>query len=419
MDEHHPQLTPRLTLVDAAALALGAIIGAGIFVVLGDAAGTAGAALPAAILLAAAAALCNALSAVALGVNYPRAGGAYEFGYQLLSPLTGFAAGWLFLLAGITSSAVISLAFAAYLQPLVPGVGLRPAAVALAVAAVGVNALGVRLSSIVNNVLVFVKVAVLLVFISVGAWWLTQGLPLPAEPALWTGVPSAAALVFFAFTGYARPVTVVEEMQRPRRDLPAAVLAALGLATGLYLAVAVVGLALVGPAGLAATEAPLRAALAPIPAAWAQNLMSVGGVVAAASVLLTEVWGASRLAFAMARRGDLPAPLAALERGGVPRTAVLALGGLVVLLTAVADLSPVLAAASLSLLVYYALMNAAALRLSTAQRLYPRIVSVAGLLFCLVLAFSLPWQAIALVGLALAAGLLYRLARAWGARRGL
>ncbi len=407
MGRQEPQLRRRLGLVDATSIALGAIVGAGVFVALGEAARPAGAALPVAILLAALVATCNGLSAAELGVSYPRAGGAYEFGYRLLHPAAGFAAGWIFLLAAVASSATLTLAFAAYLSPLLPGLPPRAVAVGLALVALAVNAVGVQLSRRVNNALVAAKIAVLLVFIAVGLATLAGQQPSAPRAFHWSGVPQAAALLFFAFTGYARPVTIVEELRDPTHDLPRAVVAALAVSTVLYLVVALVGLGLVGAQGLAASSAPLRDALAPSGAAWAQTLTSLGGLVATTSVLLTELWGLSRLAFAMARRGDLPLPLSRLTPSGVPRAAVLALGAIIVVLTATLDLSPLLAASSLSLLAYYGITNLAALRLRTGQRLYPRAISAAGLIFCLVLAFSLPARSLLVVGAALAVGLLY------------
>ncbi len=126
-----------------------------------------------------------------------------------------------------------------------------------------------------------------------------------------------------------------------------------------------------------------------------------------ASVILMELWGLSRLAFAMSRRGDLPAALQQLAPGNVPRNAVLATGVAILLLSATVDLRPVLEASSLALLLYYAFMNLAALRLDPRQRLYPPIVSVAGLVACLLLAITLPWTTLLAVGAAIGVGLAY------------
>ena len=406
MGEQEPRLRPQLGLVDATAVALGAIIGAGVFVALGQAAGAAGPALPLAVLLAALVATFNGLSAAELGVNYPRAGGGYEFGHRLLRPVAGFAAGWVFLLAGVAGGATYTLTFATYLEPLLPGVPLRAVGVLLALLALAVNAVGVQASRTTNDLLVALKVGALVVFIGVGLVAVDLG-NLGLGAASPGGVFAAAGLVFFAFAGYARPVTIVEEVRDPARNLPRAVIAALGASTALYLGVSLVALGLVGAEGLAQSPAPLSAALAPTGQAWAQVLLAFGALVATTSVLLTELWGVSRLAFAMARGGDLPAPLSRLTPDGVPRLAILIVGGAIVVLTAAVDLRPALAAASLGLLISYGITSGAARRRGPGQRLYPPLVPAAGLASCTVLAFSLPLQALAVVGGGLAVGLLY------------
>ncbi len=407
MRQQEPRLRRRLGLVSATAVALGAIIGAGVFVVLSQAALLAGFALPLAVLLAAGVAGLNGLSSVQLGVNYPRAGGAYEFGYRVLWPVVGFAAGWLFLLQGLSAGATYTLSFVNYLQPLVPGLPLRAIAVGLALLAVVANIAGLGALEQTNNLLAAIKVGVLVIFIAVGLTAISLSNLQRSPPPRPGGVLEAAALFFFAFSGFARPVTLVEEIRDPARNVPRAVVFALGTTTALYLGVATVSLALVGANSLAASSAPLRAALGPTGQAWAQALISVGGLVAIGSVLLGEIWGLSRLSFAMARRGDLPRLFARLTPGGIPRNAVVIMGGIIALLTATVDLTPVLAASSLSVLVYYGITDWASLRLLPSRRLYPLAIPAAGILGCAALAFSLPVQSLLLVGAGLAAGLLY------------
>lgn len=411
MAQRGPRLRPQLGLVDATAIALGAIIGAGIFVVLGEAAGVAGAGTPLAVLFAAGVAAFSGLSAAQLGVNYPRVGGAYEFGYELLVPIVGFTAGLSFLLGSTVGSAALTLTFASYLQALAPGIPLRVIAVALALLAVAVNVAGVQQSRRTNNLLVAFKVAVLLIFVLVGLAARGRWQPGTLSAGGIGNLPRASALFFFAYTGYSRPVTIVEEIRDPARTLPRSMIAALAISTSLYLAVALVAQGLVGADALAASPAPLRAALAPTSQAWAQTLISVGALVATADVLLTGIWGMSRVILAMSRRGDLPGALCVLTGQGVPRNAILASGIVVIVLSAIGNLGQVVAATSLALLLYYAIMNSAALRLAPRQRLYPVLVPVAGLLSTLALAFTLPLTTLLVVGVTLLVGVIYFLLR--------
>src|SRR6185503_6768828 len=118
-----------LGLLDAVGIGFGAIVGAGIFVVTGVAAGIAGPAFLMGLLVAGAAAAANALSAAQLAAEYPHAGGTYEYGYRVLNPSLGFAAGWLFLASKISAAGTVALGLAAYLDVLLPG--LHPRAVAI------------------------------------------------------------------------------------------------------------------------------------------------------------------------------------------------------------------------------------------------------------------------------------------------
>jgi APA family basic amino acid/polyamine antiporter len=397
------RLRPHLGLGDTVAVALAAMIGAGIYVALGEATASAGSLLPLAIIIGAVVASCNALSAAELGVAFPRSGGAYEFAHRLVAPVAGFVAGWVFLFAAMTASATYTLAFTSYLAPLFPGLPLRFVGVAVVVVAVAVNAVGLRPSRLANDVLVAVNVAVLLAFIVLAGPVFNPANLATGGPANWPGVLTAGALMFFAFTGYARPVTLVEEIKDPAATLPKGVGLSLAASTVLYLAVAVVALGAVGPAELGQSQAPLRAAMERTGYPIGPILISAGALIASTSVLLSEIWGMSRLAFAMGRRRDLPSALAKVDpRSKVPRIAVLAVGGPVVVLAGFTDLRFALEASSLALLIYYAIMNLSALRLEKSQLLVPRVVSVAGLAACVALAFSLPWStALAVLGVVL------------------
>jgi APA family basic amino acid/polyamine antiporter len=383
------------------------MIGAGVYVSLGQAAATTGGSLLVAVLIGALVALLNGLSSAELGANDPRAGGAYEFGRQRLRPWVGFLAGWVFLFAAAAASTTYALTFSAYLQPLT-GASVRWVGPALILVAVSLNAAGVRVSATANLVLVGFSLLVLVAFVALTLPALT---PADLDPFLAggpVGLLQAGALLFFAYTGYARPVTVAEEVKDPRSVLPRAVVAAVAITLVLYLAVAAGGLGALGAGGFGASDAPLRDAVAAAGPAFAAALLSVGALVASTTVLLTEVWGLSRLVFAMARNDDLPRRLAQLtEDERIPRRAVVAVGAVLLVLSSLLDLRPALEASSLGLLVYYGIMNLSALQLGPQERLYPRAVPVLGAASCALLALSLPLSTILVVAVTGAAGLLY------------
>lgn len=398
-----------LGLVDAVGIGVGAIVGAGIFVVTGVAAGVAGPAFLLGLLLAGAAAAANALSSAQLAAAYPRSGGTYEYGYRVLSPALGFAAGWLFLASKITAAGTVALGLAGYLEALLPGLPPRAAAVGAVVVFTALNYYGVQRSSRANLVIVAVSVGALLLFVIAGIPSFRMTNLRPFAPAGWEGTLRAAALLFFAYTGYARIATLGEEVREPQRTIPRAIEITIGGVLVLYLGVALIAAGAVGTDALARTAAPLEAAARSFGASWVRTAVAAGGVAAMLGVILSQLLGLSRMVFAMARRGDLPRGLEAVHpRHGVPGRAVLAVGAAAAVVAATGTLAGVAATASFTILLYYGIANLAALRMPREAKLFSDAVPAFGLVACALLAFSLSPRIILTSLALLAAGFLFR-----------
>jgi basic amino acid/polyamine antiporter, APA family len=404
-----PELLRSLGLLDAVGIGFGAIVGAGIFVVTGVAAGIAGPAFLVGLLVAAVAATCNALSSAQLAARYPQSGGTYEYGYRVLTPAAGFAAGWMFLASKTAAAGTVALGLAAYLDALLPGVHPRAVAVSAIAAFTALNYFGVRRSSRANLAIVAVSLGALVLFVAAGAGSFRLENLRPFAPGGWRGTMEAAAILFFAYTGYARIATLAEEVREPERTIPRAIVATIGGAVLLYLAVALVAVGAVGAERLAATAAPLQEAALAFPSPWVATVVSVGGVTAMLGVILSQLLGLSRMGFAMARRGDLPRFAAAVHpRYGVPGRAVLAIGAVAAVVAATGTLRGVASAAAFTILVYYWIANLAALRMPREAKLYPDAVPALGLVACTVLGLSLALPVVAAGVLVLGAGFLLR-----------
>lgn len=398
-----------LGLLDAVGIGFGAIVGAGIFVVTGVAAGIAGPAFLVGLGLAAIAATANALSSAQLAASYPQAGGTYEYGYRVLHPLAGFAAGWMFLTSKISAAGTVALGLGGYLEALFPALAPRTVAVAAIAAFTILNYFGIKRSSRANLAIVAVSVGSLVLFVIAGAGAFRAGHLHPFAPSGWGGTLEAAALLFFAYTGYARIATLAEEVRDPERVIPRAIVLTIGGAVLLYAAVAFVAAGAVGADAMAATSAPLFAAALAFPTPGVAQAVAIGGVTAMLGVILSQVLGLSRMAFAMARRGDLPAFLGHVHaRYEVPDRAVLLIGAVAALVAATGTLKGVASAASFTILVYYGIANLAALRMPKEGKLYGDAVPIVGLIGCAVLAVSLA-PAVILAGLGvLAVGFVVR-----------
>jgi basic amino acid/polyamine antiporter, APA family len=378
-----------LRLVDAVAIGLGAIIGAGIFVVTGVAARLAGPAFVIGLLIAGVAATCNALSSAQLAAAYPQSGGTYEYGYQVLSPRLGFAAGWLFLVSKLAAGGTVALGFGAAVAALWPALPPRLSAVAAAIVLTVANYFGIKKAGRLNTAVVGVSVSVLVFFVAAGLPAFDVSNLEPFAPAGIRGVLEAAALLFFAYTGYARVATLGEEVHDPRKTIPRAIVIALATSFVLYVAVSVIAVGAIGAEAMGKSASPLQEAATTFPFKGMPQVVGVGAMSAMLGVLLSQVFGISRMVFAMARKGDLPRALEHVHPAhAVPDRAVLLAGAIIVTVALLGTLQWVVAAATFTILVYYTITNLAALRMPAEKKLYPAWVAVLGMVFCIVLAAS-------------------------------
>ncbi|MFI7495474.1 APC family permease [Kocuria sp. M4R2S49] len=414
----HPALARRLGTLDAAVIGVGSMVGAGVFVAFAPAAAFAGPWLPPALLLAAVVAWCNATSTAQLAAVHPASGGTYVYANRQLGPWPGFVAGWGFVTGKTASAAAMALTFGLYAAELTGAddAGARLLAVAAVLGLTAVNLGGVsrtaRLTKLlVAPVLVVLLALVVLLFAGTGPAAGGSGAGGAStengqgwDGAVWDGtawgVLPAAGTLFFAFAGYARVATMGEEVRDPARTIPRAVLGALAFTLLLYGLLGLGLLRFLGVDRLAAATAPLLDVVRGT--GWAAGPATAGAVVVTAAAalatlgaLLALVAGISRTALAMARERDLPGPLGAVsERHRVPWAAELAVAGLVVVLVLIGDVRTVIGFSSFGVLVYYALANLSALTLEQRPGWAPRAVNALGLVGCLVLAFTLPWQSV-------------------------
>lgn len=405
-----PRLKPTLGLLDATAISVGAIIGGGIFVVTGIAAGFAGPALIVSMLIAAVVALFTALSFAELTAFLPREGGVYEFGHRLISPFAGFLTGWMWMLSNIFAGAAVSLVFAYYLAALFPSLYVKLLAAIICMAFTALNFFGIRQSAVLNNFLVGAKLFILAFFFIFGLGHVNTANFTPFVPS-GVGVLYGTFYIFFAYGGFARVAVVAEEVKDAERNVPRAILLSLVISTIFYLLVGVVAVGLVGASGLSSSNSPLTTAIGATGNTAAVYIVSAGGLIATASVLLTSVLGVSRVSYAMARRNDLPRALSKLHpRYNTPYYSVWIAGISMAVLVLFVDLANVVAISTFALLFYYFIANISALRLKTQKKMYPSLVPTLGASTCLTLFVFLIFvapQSFVMGAAGLAAGTIY------------
>jgi len=397
------QLTRQLGTFGAVMMGMGAIVGTGVFVSIGIAAGIAGPAVILAIAIGAALATCNGLSSAQLAASHAVSGGTYEYGYRYATPLLGFLAGFMFLCAKSASAATAALGFAGYT---LNALGYSTASnVPLALGIIGLIGLivltGLRRSNTANIIIVSITLASLGFFIIGGLpIALERGAdsfdpffqsPSHASSSATVALLHAAALMFVAFTGYGRIATMGEEVRHPKRTIPRAIIITLIVSLLLYIAVGIVGIGAVGAEAFArATDeqaAPLEVIARTFAIPGAGWVLAIGAVTAMAGVLLNLILGLSRVLLAMGRRGDMPRFTARLTSTNNPAAAIIVMTLIIAGIALIGDVRVAWSFSAFTVLIYYAITNICALRLPAEHRLYPRWIAWCGLAGCLGLAF--------------------------------
>jgi basic amino acid/polyamine antiporter, APA family len=306
------QLKPVLGPVQLTFYAVGVIVGAGVYSVIGAAAGVAGEGVWLGFVIGAAVALLTGISYAEMSTMIPVAGAEYVY-LRRAAPRADWAAfgvGVIILFGGAATAATVAVAFGGYLRFFVD-LPVWLSALLLLAACTAVNIRGIRESSWANILLTIVEVAGLVLVIAAGIAAGGMSEPLFAAPG--PGVMTGAAILFFVFLGFEELANIAEEARDPR-DIPRALFAGLAITTVLYVLVALAVVTLAPPAMLAASEAPLATALAQI---WpdAAGALSAIALFATANTVLIILVATSRLAFSMGRDGELPSLFGAVLSG--------------------------------------------------------------------------------------------------------
>jgi len=391
------QLARSLGVVRSTGIGVAAMMGAGVFFVWAPAYELAGSWLFLSLAIAAFIAVVNAVVTTQLAVNVPRSGGIYAFGRHYRGPFTGFVAGWMFLTGKTASVGAIALIAASYMWP----EGSRLLAAGLLVTGTLVTVSGIRQTAWLS-LTIAAMVTVGLVFL-IG--FSLVNTPAPSTLAA-ASVPeplsilTAAALMFFAFAGYARMATLAEEVVDPRRTLPRAIGMALAIVLALYALVGW-GVSRVLPGYSGEFDTPLRA-LAP---GNLTILVTVLAVAACVGSLFAILAGLSRAALEMGREGDLPRIIGKVsDKTRGPVVAEIMVGVVAVIAVLTLDVTGLVAVSGAGVLTYYAIGHWSALAQTREERLVWPVVPAVGLVMCGVLVVTLPWHSLLVAALSLLGG---------------
>src|SRR5581483_11787506 len=322
---HEGGLKRALGALDLTALGIGALIGAGIFVLTGVAAAKlAGPAVTLSFVVSGFACAMAALCYAEFAAMIPVAGSAYSYSYATMGELVGWIIGWDLVLEYAVGAAAVAVGWSGYLRVILEGLGIHlpdalshapgsvPGAIIdlpallIVLAISAILYVGISESARFNSIIVGVKLVVIALVILIGAFYIKPANWSPFAPMGWSGVMKGAAVIFFAYIGFDAVSTAAEEVINPNRDLPLGILGSLFICTLLYIAVAGVLTGMV-PARQIELNAPLASAFVIRGLNVVSGIISLGAVAGLTSVLLVLLLGQSRIFFAVSRDGLLPA----------------------------------------------------------------------------------------------------------------
>ena len=355
-----------LSLWQVSLSGIGVILGAGVYALIGPAAGQAGNALWLAFVLAGLTAGLTAYAYARLARLAPRNSPEFQYTALAFGARPGFVAGTLMLLADVLAAATVTIGFGGYLEHLA-GTPTGVNALALTVVVGAILWLGVEQSIAVAIVLTGLEALGLLLVIAVGmpSWPATDYLTAPRGL---TGVSSAAAIIFFAYLGFDELGNFAEEMRRPDRDLPRALLISMVATTVIYVLVALSAVAVVDAERLGASAAPLALVVGRVLGKHADMVLSLLALAATANTVLLLLAASARSIYGMAAAGVLPARLAHVGRTAVPVDATVLVLTVQAVLVVVGTLRQVAAITDAVVLVSFMFVNASLCWLAARHR---------------------------------------------------
>jgi basic amino acid/polyamine antiporter, APA family len=432
-EEEATELKRTLSLLQLTMLSVGATLGTGIFVVLGEATPLAGPAVVLAFVLAAVTALFSALSYAELAGTIPVSGSSYSYAYATLGELVAWVCGWCLLLEYAVSISAVSVSWGQYLNEFFhtafhftlpsaianpPGSGggiVNIPAIAVVALATMFLLRGASESATINTIMVMIKIGVLVFFCVVAFTAFTSRNLTPFAPMGFAGVSAAGAKVFFSYIGFDTASTAGEEAKNPKRDLPLAIIFSLAIVTVIYVAVGIAAVGALPWRDFKGAEAALAKVLTDATGqTWPAVVLSLGAVVAIASVVLATMYGQTRILFAMSRDGLIPKIFQRVnQRTQVPVANTVLVATFIAVLGAFVPLGKLVDATSIGTLFAFAIVNAGVIVLRRTKPDMPRsfrtpfypATPILGVIFCFYLMAKLDVATWIIFGLWTLAGL--------------
>jgi APA family basic amino acid/polyamine antiporter len=423
---HEGGLKRTLGATNLVLLGIGAIIGAGIFVLTGEVASQyAGPAITISFIVAAFICACAGLCYAELAAMIPISGSVYTYSYATVGEFFAWIVGWDLIIEYLFAASTVSVGWSGYIVSLLKNVGISipaaltsapfayddalgfhttgafmnvPAMVIIGIVTV-ILVIGVQESARFNNIIVAIKTSVILIFLLAGFSYINTGNWVPFIPENtgefghfgWSGIFRGAAIIFFAYIGFDAVSTAAQETKNPQRDLPIGILGSLVICTVLYIAVGLVLTGLVPYTSLAVPD-PIAVGIDATGLTWLSPIIKLGAIAGLSSVILVMLLGQPRIFFTMANDGLLPQAFSKVHpKFKTPYVSTIITGAVAMALAALFPIGILSKLVSLGTLLAFAMVCLAVLIL---RRTHPEIerpfrtpwapvVPLAGILACL------------------------------------
>jgi APA family basic amino acid/polyamine antiporter len=328
-----------LGLLEATTLGVGAMIGAGIFILSGMASGIAGPAAIVSYILCGLMTLFTALSYSELSSSIPLAGGGYTFVHQGLGGYIAFLNGWALIFGSVVACALYALGFAEHFNPLLDMIikvspSIKFSAFGLALVLLFVNIKGTKESGKTQNFFTITKVIMLFIFVGLCIPHVNIQNLKPFAPFGFTGIISATALIYISFFGFELISSASEEIKNPTKTVPKAILLSLFIPMLIYVAVVLVSVGILDYQTLGTSAAPLVLIAQKVLGSYGLLFVLIAGLLSTISALNATVLAAARQTYAMGRDGYLPGKIFRLHpKFKTPYTAIAAVGVVILVFT--------------------------------------------------------------------------------------
>ena len=368
------RLKRQLGVFELTATGVGIILGAGIYVLIGEAAGIAGNGVWLPFLISAIAAAFTGLTYAELASRYPKAGATFEYTRRAFGPRTGFVAGWTMMFAAMIQVAAVGIGFSGYLSE-IANVPRIPVTFGLIAVSGIVLWLGVRESVRLGITFALIEMFGLLLAIVVSARFVGTVNYLEFAGGF-SDLMRGSALLFFAFLGFEQMANMAEEAKEPTRNLPRAIILSVSIVTAIYMLVAITSVSAVDWRDLGESDAPLGLVVERATRAELSNVLSVIALFATANTVLFGLMAASRQVFGMARAGVMPIGLARLAKGrNTPIYAIIVVSAVSALFSLAGDIGQVAQMSNAAVLIAFMLVNASLLKMGSGDEVTTRIAT--------------------------------------------